>query len=1125
MPGMRIVLSADEASSSLARFRGNLTAVGAESVKTQKQIKDLEQQMLRTANQNKITNGFNDLTKMMGMTKKEAEALKKELRIDGDIGSGLDKISGKTNSLAMTFGKLALAITGAWMTFKAMVSPWLSYLGRIETSTLGIATSLMMNNQYIAKSTGEVLKGERALDAAIVHSTQIMNDLQVANMETTASLEDLVDALQYTLPVAMAKGFDVKMAEDFTVAMVKAAGAIGLPFDQLQQETRALLTGQIDRNARIAQVLGLTNKDIAQFKGDAKGLFEFLMNELKAYEIAGARSAKTWAGVWSNVGDVVKRVMGEAFEPLFEEIKSELFNMSDGLYKVVEKTDELGRKTKSVTWNPALTEGIQTVKKIIIDVITQFHIWGAMLDKIGGTMTTLAAKTARVLEFAAKWVNILMFMKQMQGLNSAEKGLGNFAKSMERSNKNYEKRYLENERWTMDMAMKQEGLAPVSNEELAAIAKRGYNPSQYGYKAVQGEATSDQNQGKWYWYKMGKAAKSDFDVIPNKPKKGEGDEGKGGSGREAQLEDLRTRLREQIASGDKDEYAKLDLEYEKIKRDFIGSGKKKKAISPADLALLEKWKASELEKIYAKEDKEYEEFAKKRRDNDRRILEAQYESELEYEDRVFSMKQDSAEKIDALQLEQGIISETDALDRKFKREQEGNDQAIKALQTKLLYQNQVYDELMNEWVDTPELIRMKKELEILQEQGRVMRANHTIEKQTSDLRARRESIGKLGYYSSEYEGQQKGDLAKQIKEMKGQNLDPVTIAKWEAEQIEQIDQEKYKFLMENAEDYVSGIKAYLNLITIESRNTAKAWVNAFVEGVEATKGALSDMINDTLNGEFKSIEDYASSLLKSINRSIANAFAENFVNGMLGKMNGGGGSWIETLTGGLLYGKKSQTPATETATSAISNFTGALKTGANQVGESTDGLIGALGKMASGLWSWISGLFSSFGSGGGIQSFGSSGGGSSWLSFGTSLVGSIAGSGFSGGSSGSGSFMGTNQSGGYFSVDPNLVPSAKGNVFSNGLRPWENRIVDSPTFFKFAKGGRIGVMGEAGSEAIMPLARDASGRLGVRSEGSSSMNISVPISINSPVLKRSQLMAELRREMEDTAVKVIKRVS
>lgn len=70
---------------------------------------------------------------------------------------------------------------------------------------------------------------------------------------------------------------------------------------------------------------------------------------------------------------------------------------------------------------------------------------------------------------------------------------------------------------------------------------------------------------------------------------------------------------------------------------------------------------------------------------------------------------------------------------------------------------------------------------------------------------------------------------------------------------------------------------------------------------------------------------------------------------------------------------------------------------------------------------------------------------------------------------------------------------AKGGAFgSSGLHAFANggtftnQIFSEPTFFKFANGSKFGVMGEAGDEAVMPLARDSSGRLGVRSQGGQS---------------------------------------
>ncbi|EOI3469012.1 phage tail tape measure protein [Cronobacter turicensis] len=61
--------------------------------------------------------------------------------------------------------------------------------------------------------------------------------------------------------------------------------------------------------------------------------------------------------------------------------------------------------------------------------------------------------------------------------------------------------------------------------------------------------------------------------------------------------------------------------------------------------------------------------------------------------------------------------------------------------------------------------------------------------------------------------------------------------------------------------------------------------------------------------------------------------------------------------------------------------------------------------------------------------------------------------------------------------------NAKGGVYSSAdLSSYSGSVVDTPTFFAFAKGA--GVMGEAGPEAIMPLTRDATGRLGVKALGS-----------------------------------------
>ena len=62
-----------------------------------------------------------------------------------------------------------------------------------------------------------------------------------------------------------------------------------------------------------------------------------------------------------------------------------------------------------------------------------------------------------------------------------------------------------------------------------------------------------------------------------------------------------------------------------------------------------------------------------------------------------------------------------------------------------------------------------------------------------------------------------------------------------------------------------------------------------------------------------------------------------------------------------------------------------------------------------------------------------------------------------------------------------VMASANGNVFSGaGISAYSGSVVDKPTLFPFARG--IGLMGEAGPEAILPLTR-VNGRLGVQAQG------------------------------------------
>ncbi len=102
------------------------------------------------------------------------------------------------------------------------------------------------------------------------------------------------------------------------------------------------------------------------------------------------------------------------------------------------------------------------------------------------------------------------------------------------------------------------------------------------------------------------------------------------------------------------------------------------------------------------------------------------------------------------------------------------------------------------------------------------------------------------------------------------------------------------------------------------------------------------------------------------------------------------------------------------------------------------------------------------------------------------------------------------------SIVQGILPFANGAPFSQGkVMPFaQGGVVSSATAFPMR--GGTGLMGEAGPEAIMPLARGSDGKLGVRGAGSGGatvvMNISTP-DVQGFQRSQSQIAAHMSRAL------------
>ncbi len=441
-------------------------SVKVNQAEVQKQLDSLKKIIQDTTGVN-ITGGATDVA---GQIKQAFEGANKSLQRHSNLIMDIHR-----NILPLVAEVYVLK--RAW---DSTVGAALEYLATIETASLGISAAYMTGGQYIDQTTGKVLQGQAALRAAQEDTRKVLKDLQLANFETIATLDQLIVAYQVTLPVALSKGFDKKQVLEFTKAMVQAAGAIGLPFNQMGEETRSLLMGTINpRNTRIATVLGIRNEDIRQYRGDAEGLFNFLMDKLKAFQVAGIEAQTTWNGLWSNTKDIALMLGGQAFEPLFNAIKKGLMDMQKGALAVDEATGKI------TGFKPEFLESIKSVQTGVEEMIADFRRLMMLTDKIGGSLSSLMYYGTKAEYYASLglW-----------------KGADEASKKWEEINKMLEARYRANDKALMDMAMASQGFEPAAANKVRMLERSGITSESLGLSKV----VTDYGQVLYYQKELAK---------------------------------------------------------------------------------------------------------------------------------------------------------------------------------------------------------------------------------------------------------------------------------------------------------------------------------------------------------------------------------------------------------------------------------------------------------------------------------------------------------------------------------------------------------------------------------------------------------------------------------------------
>jgi hypothetical protein len=340
-----------------------------------------------------------------------------EFRKTGDgvevaVGA-VEKLNEKARQTTGAFGGLAGSIGTAISAFagfaalKSALQAGIQFNAAMESSRLSIA-ALAVSFGQLRDGAGVPVARANQLGAALEVATELQEDLKVAALQTTAEYEDMIRALQEGVGPALKAGFDTGQIVEFTKLVTQAAGAIGLPMQQLGQEVRSLFAGDIGPDARLANLLfsDIPRDKIKAYVRELQAsgkFFDEMKERMFGFAAAGERASATFAGATSNLKDAISQTLGagtqQAFErltPLIQEVTS-WFVTFDAQGKATFNQDFVNRISVVADAVVNLAEVIVGLAKTVGPPLSKladliFSTLGVVLNKLGEWWYAAAGK-------------------------------------------------------------------------------------------------------------------------------------------------------------------------------------------------------------------------------------------------------------------------------------------------------------------------------------------------------------------------------------------------------------------------------------------------------------------------------------------------------------------------------------------------------------------------------------------------------------------------------------------------------------------------------------------------------------------------------------------------------------
>ena len=234
-------------------------------------------------------------------------------------------------------GQLAEGLLQVLQTIYKILEPGIELYKDSTKASMAIAAGVQANakidgrapTQQEASSIGKQLTQRAILDA----------------MQSVFDPNEIITALQGTLPMFLNKGMNVEQAYQVTRGVAGVAKLTRLAPNQVLQEARDLAQGTISaRSSQVANTVGITPEEIKKFQGDVDGLFDYLMERFKHYTETLEKYSETPVGAFENLKETWSVAMSKIVEDIAPPFATVFKNLAGKLGYIA---DEDGRRTNA----------------------------------------------------------------------------------------------------------------------------------------------------------------------------------------------------------------------------------------------------------------------------------------------------------------------------------------------------------------------------------------------------------------------------------------------------------------------------------------------------------------------------------------------------------------------------------------------------------------------------------------------------------------------------------------------------------------------------------------------------------------------------------------------------------